>query len=122
MKSDLQTAAASITAAHPRNLIEEQLAAIWREVLEVQKIGIRDDFFDLGGTSLDTQRLSIAIKKIFAENSRLRLSYKLQQLNSSLRFSGPIQPLMCRRSWLFGALVHSPHSSAFQEPPATSLP
>ncbi|WP_264530522.1 non-ribosomal peptide synthetase [Flavobacterium sp. N502540] len=36
----------------PRNKMEEVLVAIWQEVLQVEKIGVNDDFFDLGGHSL----------------------------------------------------------------------
>lgn len=36
----------------PRTPIEEALVAIWREVLGVDRVGIRHDFFDLGGHSL----------------------------------------------------------------------
>jgi len=36
----------------PRNELEVVLAAIWRDVLNVDRVGIHDDFFDLGGHSL----------------------------------------------------------------------
>ena len=36
----------------PRTDTEIALAAIWRELLQVQDIGVDDDFFDLGGQSL----------------------------------------------------------------------
>ena len=36
----------------PRDETEEQLAAMWSELLGVDKIGIHDDFFSLGGHSL----------------------------------------------------------------------
>ncbi|HET8891689.1 MAG TPA: amino acid adenylation domain-containing protein [Candidatus Angelobacter sp.] len=36
----------------PRGEIETTLAAIWRDVLEVEKVGLHDDFFALGGHSL----------------------------------------------------------------------
>jgi len=39
-------------AAGPRNPIEEVLVRIWEEVFDRQPIGIRDDFFHLGGHSL----------------------------------------------------------------------
>ena len=36
----------------PRNEIEETIAQIWREVLNVERIGVHDNFFDIGGNSL----------------------------------------------------------------------
>jgi acyl carrier protein len=36
----------------PRDELEEQLAAIWGELLGVDRVGINDSFFDLGGHSL----------------------------------------------------------------------
>ncbi|HUQ81694.1 MAG TPA: condensation domain-containing protein [Gemmatimonadaceae bacterium] len=36
----------------PRNDIEAKLAAIWRDVLKIDDVGIDDDFFELGGDSL----------------------------------------------------------------------
>jgi amino acid adenylation domain-containing protein len=36
----------------PRSEAEQRIAAIWREVLGVEKIGVEDSFFDLGGHSL----------------------------------------------------------------------
>ncbi|HET7795679.1 MAG TPA: phosphopantetheine-binding protein, partial [Rhizobacter sp.] len=32
--------------------LQEQVASIWREVLKVPKVGLRENFFDLGGHSL----------------------------------------------------------------------
>jgi acyl-coenzyme A synthetase/AMP-(fatty) acid ligase/acyl carrier protein len=36
----------------PQTEIEQLIAGIWQEVLEVEKVGRRDNFFDLGGHSL----------------------------------------------------------------------
>ena len=43
----------------PRTAVEEELAKIWLEVLGLDRVGIHDSFFDLGGDSLlATQILS----------------------------------------------------------------
>ena len=36
----------------PRNEIEEKLAEIWCDILKLEKIGIHDDFFSMGGDSI----------------------------------------------------------------------
>ncbi|HEU4561817.1 MAG TPA: amino acid adenylation domain-containing protein [Longimicrobium sp.] len=38
--------------APPRNDLEAVISEAWREVLGVERVGIRDNFFDLGGTSV----------------------------------------------------------------------
>ncbi len=47
----------------PRNETEEQLVAIWQELLGIEKIGIYDNFFELGGHSLLATRLVSMIRK-----------------------------------------------------------
>ena len=44
----------------PRTRAEQVLAEIWREVLEVDRVGVHDDFFALGGCS--TQSLQISMR------------------------------------------------------------
>ncbi|MEI7460845.1 MAG: amino acid adenylation domain-containing protein [Pirellula sp.] len=41
----------------PRNPLETQLAAIWCEVLQLERVGIHDNFFALGGHSLLVARM-----------------------------------------------------------------
>jgi amino acid adenylation domain-containing protein len=41
----------------PRNPLEESLARVWTEVLEVERVGVHDNFFDLGGHSLQSVQL-----------------------------------------------------------------
>jgi amino acid adenylation domain-containing protein len=51
--------------AAPRNKTEEVLSALMQEVLGVEKVGIHDNFFDLGGHSLLVLRLIDRIEKYF---------------------------------------------------------
>jgi len=46
--------ASQLQAAHvaPVTELERKLAAIWAEVLQVERVGLQDNFFDLGGHSL----------------------------------------------------------------------
>ncbi|WP_205625370.1 amino acid adenylation domain-containing protein [Flavobacterium sp. ABG] len=47
----------------PRTEIEEQLAAIWKNLLGIEKVGVYDNFFELGGHSLLATRLVSMIRK-----------------------------------------------------------
>ncbi|QIH33413.1 non-ribosomal peptide synthetase [Sphingobacterium sp. DR205] len=49
----------------PRNKTEEKLVKIWEEILKVEKVGVTDDFFELGGTSITVLQLIPKIKKYF---------------------------------------------------------
>lgn len=47
------------------NEIEKRIAAIWRHVLQRSDIAFDEDFRDLGGDSLSTMDLALAIQKMF---------------------------------------------------------
>lgn len=53
------------TYKHPTNEIERQMVDIWREMLGIDKVGIDDNFFDLGGNSLTGIRLISKINEEF---------------------------------------------------------
>ncbi|WP_233583204.1 non-ribosomal peptide synthetase [Corallococcus sp. CA053C] len=53
------------TREAPRNVREEQLAAIWAEVLHLDAVGIHDDFFELGGHSLLATQVVSRIRSVF---------------------------------------------------------
>ncbi|MEC2277858.1 non-ribosomal peptide synthase/polyketide synthase [Bacillus velezensis] len=56
----------------PRTNMEEQLVCIWQDVLKVKEIGVKDNFFDLGGHSLRGMTLIAKIHKQFNKNISLR--------------------------------------------------
>jgi len=56
----------------PRVGVEQQLAAIWSEVLKLDRVGAHDNFFDLGGNSLLAMRLAARISASFARRVAVR--------------------------------------------------
>jgi amino acid adenylation domain-containing protein len=64
------TGAAAYVA--PRNPTEERLAAIWVEVLAVERVGATDDFFELGGHSLMATQVISRVRSSFQVDLPLR--------------------------------------------------
>ncbi len=57
----------------PRNDVERGLAAIWQQVLEVERIGVTDNFFELGGDSL---RILKVLSKVRASDLGIELKLR----------------------------------------------
>ncbi len=70
----------------PSSPIEHQLVAIWCDVLHMKEIGVRDNFFDLGGNSL------VAVQVI----SRIRESFNVDLPTSTL-FESPTVSALAQR-------------------------
>ena len=49
----------------PTNDVETSLVSIWQNILQKEKIGIHDNYFDLGGDSLKAVRISSEIQREF---------------------------------------------------------
>ncbi|HSG39327.1 MAG TPA: amino acid adenylation domain-containing protein, partial [Thermoanaerobaculia bacterium] len=49
----------------PQTAEEERLAALWRQLLDRERVGIDDNFFDLGGHSLLLVRMHTALRQDF---------------------------------------------------------
>jgi amino acid adenylation domain-containing protein len=74
----------------PRDELECQLTIIWENVLGIKPIGIRDNFFDLGGTSLLAMVLFAEIEKLTGKNfplSTILDAPTIEQMVSILRKS-----------------------------------
>lgn len=79
----------------PRNDTERTLAAAFAEVLELDRVGIDEDFFDLGGNSLRAIRLvglirselkqEVSIRRLFAARTVIGLSDMWKDLGQSRR-------------------------------------
>ncbi|HEY0455824.1 MAG TPA: HAD-IIIC family phosphatase, partial [Verrucomicrobiae bacterium] len=89
----------------PRNETEQQLARIWQDLLHLDRIGIRDDFFALGGTSLLAVRLFSQIEKELGRSMPLVTLFQaptIEQLATIIRRkkapqgSSPVVPIQPR--------------------------
>ncbi|HEY6397494.1 MAG TPA: phosphopantetheine-binding protein, partial [Solirubrobacteraceae bacterium] len=48
----------------PRTRIEAAIAGIWRELLRGQRVGVDENFFELGGDSLMAVRMLAALEDV----------------------------------------------------------
>jgi amino acid adenylation domain-containing protein len=48
----------------PRTPLEESLVAIWQEVLKIERVGVKDNFFDLGGHSLLMMQVVSRVERV----------------------------------------------------------
>jgi amino acid adenylation domain-containing protein len=55
----------------PRTDLEKKLARIWAEVLKLDRVGIHDNFFDLGGYSLLAVKLLKSVERLSSVNVSL---------------------------------------------------
>ncbi|MCT7997186.1 phosphopantetheine-binding protein [Laspinema olomoucense] len=77
------------TFVAPRTMLEEKIAGIWSEILGLEKIGIEDNFFDLGGNSLrvtqifcrlgDTFNMDLPLQDLFAVPTVAGLAQQIER-------------------------------------------
>lgn len=48
----------------PRTELERQIAEIWAELLDLNEVGVEDNFFDLGGDSLSAMRMLLQVEQM----------------------------------------------------------
>ncbi|MGW7052794.1 amino acid adenylation domain-containing protein [Streptomyces sp. NPDC054887] len=56
----------------PRTVAERLVAQVWEQLLQVERVGVHDDFFALGGSSLVLTRLADALGRASGDNVQLR--------------------------------------------------
>jgi fengycin family lipopeptide synthetase D len=75
----------------PATEAEKIVAGVWQEVLQLDKVGVHDKFFDLGGTSLDVVKVTGRLKEIFKKDVpviRMFLYPTIHSLAAYLRQGG----------------------------------
>ncbi|QFY82157.1 amino acid adenylation domain-containing protein [Bacillus subtilis] len=108
------------TYAPPRNDLEDQLVLIWQEVLGIQRIGIEDSFFELGGDSIKALQVSARLGRygLSLQVSDLFRHPKIKDLSPFIRKSeriieqGPVQgdvPWTPVQQWFFSQDIEERH-------------
>ena len=64
----------------PVSLLQQQVAAIWAEVLGAERIGLSDHFFELGGHSLLAMQVISRLRQLLAREVALRTLFEQPQL------------------------------------------
>jgi amino acid adenylation domain-containing protein len=60
----------------PRTAVERVLAGIWADVLETDRVGVHDSFFDLGGQSMSAARMVFLIRDALQIDLPLRTVFE----------------------------------------------
>ncbi|HJT73003.1 MAG TPA: amino acid adenylation domain-containing protein, partial [Chitinophaga sp.] len=84
-----------LTAEHvavgPRNELEAVLVRIWKDLLEVEQVGVRDTFFSLGGDSLLAIRLISVIRQELKLEVTISKLFDLTTIEELARYLGQQQ-------------------------------
>jgi hypothetical protein len=69
----------------PQTPTEEELAGIWCGLLQVERVGRNDNFFDRGGHSLLAARVLARVREAFGVELRLRAVFEVADLEELAR-------------------------------------
>ncbi|MET0465116.1 MAG: condensation domain-containing protein, partial [Chitinophagaceae bacterium] len=80
----------------PQNDIQEKLCSIWKQFFAHERISINDDFFMLGGHSLQTERMAQLLTAAFGVRLQLKDIFNhptIEQLSSLIAQADPQEPV-----------------------------
>jgi acyl carrier protein len=66
----------------PRNSLEELVAGVWREVLKVERIGVHDNFIELGGHSLHAMQVAARLAKLLKLDLPMRRFFETASVSA----------------------------------------
>jgi acyl carrier protein len=75
----------------PRTPAEQLIAAIWQDVLQVEQVGVHDDFFLLGGHSLLATQVISRIRSQMLVNIPIASSFQYRTLETLAGFVSMLQ-------------------------------
>ncbi|EIM18035.1 phosphopantetheine-binding protein [Pseudomonas chlororaphis] len=66
----------------PQSELEQQIAAIWADVLKLDRVGLSDNFFELGGHSLLVAQVVTRVKQQFGVDIPIRSLFGAESLSA----------------------------------------
>jgi amino acid adenylation domain-containing protein len=72
----------------PRNEVEKIVAAVWQEVLQLDQVGVHDNFFDLGGHSLLMLRIQGKVRTLFNRDMSIVEMFRYPTVSSLAEMLG----------------------------------
>ncbi|HSU82680.1 MAG TPA: amino acid adenylation domain-containing protein, partial [Thermoanaerobaculia bacterium] len=98
---ELGAESAPSAVAAPRTQVEDLLVGIWSEILGVERVGVEDNFFDLGGHSLAATRVVARVRAVLGVEVPLASLFEAptaaglaRQIESSGEAPGAAAPLI----------------------------
>jgi amino acid adenylation domain-containing protein len=70
----------------PKSDQEKIVADIWKQTLQLEKIGIHDNVFDLGGSSLDIIKINNKLREIFDRDISVEDMFRYPTIDSFLNY------------------------------------
>ncbi|MDF5719759.1 MAG: amino acid adenylation domain-containing protein [Rhizonema sp. PD37] len=70
----------------PRTEVEQTIANIWQQMLHVEKVGIHDNFFDLGGHSLLLVQIHAKLREVLNTNIAIVNFFEYPTINSLAKY------------------------------------
>jgi pyochelin synthetase len=70
------------TYVAPRNTTEKMLVEIWCKAMGAKRVGVKDDFFEMGGDSLVASRVVADLRNRFGVSVQLRTLFEMTTIES----------------------------------------
>ena len=91
----------------PRTEVEQSLAAIWREVLRLDRVGVHDNFFELGGDSIQSIRI-VARATQAGMRLTVRQMFEHQTIEALAQVAGQAGGVLAEQSQVAGRYELTP--------------
>jgi amino acid adenylation domain-containing protein len=80
------------TYAAPETAVAREIVPVWQDILKLDKVGIHDNFFDLGGNSLDMIRLKSRLQELLKKEIQIMTLFQYPTIHTFTQHITQNQP------------------------------